>query len=84
MAAEAATAAVAIILVEFGLRNVGGVSHDTFMMPDHYRGWVLKPGFSGWISDENTLWVLGDSYMQGINVPREGDVSVARAGSPKP
>ncbi len=59
-------------------------------------GWVLKPGFSGWIADENTLWVtinsdglrdrehplevppdtvriavLGDSYMQGINVPRE-------------
>jgi len=94
LAAAAATSA--ILLVEFGLRNVGGVFHDTFMMPDYYRGWVLKPGFSGWISDENTLWVtinsdglrdrehplevppdtvriavLGDSYMQGINVPRE-------------
>ncbi len=94
LAVAAATGAV--LLVESGLRNVGGVFHDTFMMPDQNRGWVLKPGFSGWISDENTLWVtinsdglrdrehplvvppdtvriavLGDSYMQGINVARE-------------
>lgn len=86
----------ALLAVEVGLRTVGGVFHDRFTMPDPNRGWVLRPGFSGWMADENTLWVsinrdglrdrertldpadgtlrvamLGDSYVQGLNVPLE-------------
>jgi hypothetical protein len=86
----------ALMAVEAGLRNVGGVFHDRFTVPDAQRGWGLRPGFSGWVADENTLWVsinrdglrdreralepragilrvamLGDSYVQGVNVPAD-------------
>ena len=85
-----------LLVVEAGLRNIGGVFQDDFMVPDPDRGWSLRPGFGGWVSAENTLWmrinsdglrdrehplvhpagtvrvaVLGDSYMQGLNVPVE-------------
>ena len=94
--------ALALLVVEVGLRNVGGVFHDRFTMPDNERGWVLRPGFAGWMSDENTMWVrinsdglrdrerslaapagtlrvavLGDSYVQGINVPLEKTLPAA-------
>jgi len=86
----------ALLAVEVGLRTIGGVFHDRFTIPDPDRGWVLRPGFSGWMADENTIWVainrdglrdrertlapaagtlrvamLGDSYVQGLNVPLE-------------
>lgn len=88
--------AVALGVVEIGLRNIGGVFHDEFTQLDPVRGWVLRPGFAGWMAGERTLWVrinsdglrddeharaadrqtlriavLGDSYMQGLNVPLE-------------
>ena len=88
--------AVALGLVEVGLRSVGGVFQDEFTQLDPIRGWVLRPGFAGWMAGERTLWVrinsdglrddeharaadprtiriavLGDSYMQGLNVPLE-------------
>ncbi len=83
-------------ICEVALRNIGGVFDDTFMQPDFHRGWVLRPGFAGWVNSENILWVhinademrdhdhpiaapprtvrvavLGDSFMQGMNVELE-------------
>jgi hypothetical protein len=92
----AAGLVLGLIFAEVGLRFIGGVFHDNFTTADPQRGWALRPGFSGWMADENTLWVrinsdglrdrehslavppdtvrvavLGDSYMQGLNVPLE-------------
>jgi hypothetical protein len=90
------SAVLALLTWEIGLRNIGGVFHDRFTQPDDIRGWSLRPGFSGWMNAENTIWVqinsdgmrdrehplappprtlrvavLGDSYMQGVNVEPE-------------
>lgn len=67
---------------------------ERFTIIDSVRGWTLRPGFAGWTSDENHLYirinsdglrdrehprgkppgtlrvaVLGDSYIQAMNVP---------------
>lgn len=85
--------ALAILVWEVGLRNIGGIFHDRFTQPDAVRGWSLRPGYAGWINAENIIWmqvnrdgmrdrdhpvvtppgtlrvaVLGDSYIQGLNV----------------
>ncbi len=49
---------VSLILVEAGLRLAGPrLFQDTFEVPDPVLGWSLRPNFSGWETDEQTLWV---------------------------
>lgn len=89
----------ALLVFEVGLRvtddwrdQAAGQVH----IHDPERGWVTRPGFSGWVEGENRVWVqtnsdgmrdrehsiakpagavriavLGDSYMEALNVPLE-------------
>lgn len=94
----AAAAVLALSVVEAGLRIADTRSEmaTAFRMDDERRGWALRPGFAGWVTAENKVWVqinsdglrdrerrrekpagtirvavLGDSYIQAVNVPIE-------------
>ena len=53
---------VALACVEVGLRWAGPrLFQDTFVVRDPVLGWALRPNFSGWETEENTLWVRTNS-----------------------
>jgi len=74
----------AVLAVEVGLRMIGGVFHDRFTMPDPDRGWVLRPGFSGWMADENTFWMTinrdGLRDRERTLEPADGTLRIAMLG----
>lgn len=88
--------AAAIGSVEAGLRLRELGSDARFFVAERERGWALRPGYAGWSTEENKVWVrinsagyrdrersipkppsmvrvavLGDSFMQAMNVPLE-------------
>lgn len=94
--AMAISALLALAVCEVALRYTPGIFDDSFATFDDEVGWRLRPGFAGWMSEENQLWVqinrdgwrdvehplraadgvvriavLGDSYVEGIGLPRE-------------
>ncbi|MEO8677449.1 MAG: SGNH/GDSL hydrolase family protein [Vicinamibacterales bacterium] len=49
---------LALAMTEVGLRLAARwLFIDNFIAPDPVLGWVIRPGFGGWVTDENNLWV---------------------------
>jgi len=83
-------------VVELALYTFGTTYDEVLTMADPVRGWRPRPNASGWMVEENRVWVqinsdglrdrertrakpphtfrvavLGDSYMEALNVPLE-------------
>lgn len=58
----ALSGALALVVVEVALRNIGGIFQDRFTRPDFERGWSLRPSFGGWMGGRDApLWVTTNS-----------------------
>ena len=51
----------ALLVTEVALRFISIGLDDDFSVPDLQRGWSLRPNFSGWTAEENTVYVYINS-----------------------